>query len=257
MISVKKHVQFEKLIDDNSIGKIQLGSISMAVPGHEIWHPNPDFYYQYGGGPILDMGPYYFTALVNLLGPVTNVDSKIKTVYEKRVIGSGDRKGEDVKVDIPTSIISHLEFKSGALIDAFFSFDVWKHNKNHIELYGDKGSLNLPDPNMFGGSLKICKSKNGVWKTVLTDKMNLGIYNDEMDTNTPLANYRGIGLAEMVDSIKKNRKNRCNAELGLHVLDIMDSILKSVKMSKKIKLRSTCKKPQYLSEKENIQFLKL
>ena len=110
---------------------------------------------------------------------------------------------------------------------------------------------------MFGGSLKICKSKNGVWKTVLTDKMNLGRYNDEMDANTPLANYRGIGLAEMVDSIKNNRKNRCNAELGLHVLDIMDSILKSVKMSKKIKLRSTCKKPKYLSEKENMKLLKL
>ena len=247
----------KKLLENNAIGKIQLGSIAMAVPGHETWHPNPDFYYKYGGGPILDMGPYYFTTLVNLLGPVISVNSKAKTVYKKRVIGSGERKNQIIKVEIPTSIISHLEFENGSLIDAFFSFDVWKHNKNHIELYGDKGSLNLPDPNMFGGSLKICKSKNGVWKTVLTDKMNLGRYNDEMDANTPLANYRGIGLAEMVDSIKNNRNNRCNAELGLHVLDIMDSILKSVKMSKEIKLRSTCKKPKYLSEKENMKLLKL
>ena len=163
-----------KLIDDNTIGNVQLGSISMAVPGHEIWHPNPDFYYQYGGGPILDMGPYYFSALVNLLGSVKSVESKVKTIYKKRIIGSGERKGQEILVDIPTSIISHLEFKSGALIDAFFSFDIWKHNKNHIELYGDKGSMNVPDPNMFGGQLLTCSQRGGEWESIPTEQMNLG-----------------------------------------------------------------------------------
>ena len=113
-----------KILDENKIGSVHLGSISMAVPGHEVWHPNPDFYYKYGGGPILDMGPYYFTALVNLLGSAVSVNSKIRTVYEKRIIGSGDRQGEEIKVEVPTTILSHIEFKSGALIDAFFSFDV-------------------------------------------------------------------------------------------------------------------------------------
>ena len=249
------------LLDDNAIGNVQLGSISMAVPGHEMWHPNPDFYYKYGGGPILDMGPYYFTALVSLLGSVVNVDSKIKSVYEKRVIGSGNRKGQEIKVDIPTSIISHLEFKSGALIDAFFSFDIWKHNKSHIELYGDKGSLSVPDPNMFGGELLKCASKGGEWESIPTTHMNLGKYNIEknherVNENPIIANYRGIGVSEMVNSIEKGKKNRCSGELSLHVLDIMDSILESGKNNKKISLRSECKKPEYFSEEENKKLLK-
>jgi len=249
-----------KLLDDNKIGNINLGSIAMALPGHEIWHPNPDFYYQYGGGPILDMGPYYFTALVNLLGPVKSVDSKIMSVYKERTIGSGARKGEIITVEIPTTIISHLEFKSGSLIDAFFSFDVWKHNKNHIELYGDKGSMNVPDPNMFGGDLMICSKKGGQWESITTNHMNLGKYNIEKNIEKTheeptVANYRGIGVSEMIDSIHKNRLNRCSGELSLHVLDIMDSILESGKENKIINLRSECKQPEYFSEEENIQLL--
>ena len=244
-----------KLIDDDTIGKVQLGSISMAVPGHEIWHPNPDFYYQYGGGPILDMGPYYFTALVNLLGPVANVESKIKSVYEKRVIGNGKRKGQEIKVDIPTSIVSHLEFKSGTLIDSFFSFDVWKHNKNHIELYGDKGSINIPDPNMFGGDILVCKTKNGDWKNIDTKNNNLGKINFKYES-AGFANYRGIGVSETVDAIKNNRLNRCSGELSLHVLDILDSIIKSSKENKKIELRSSIKNLNYFSEDEISNLLK-
>ncbi|MDC0194797.1 Gfo/Idh/MocA family oxidoreductase [Alphaproteobacteria bacterium] len=250
-----------KFIDDNKIGNVQLGSISMAVPGHEIWHPNPDFYYQYGGGPILDMGPYYFSALVNLLGSVKTVESKFKTIYKKRTIGSGERKGQEILVDIPTSIISHLEFKSGALIDAFFSFDIWKHNKYHIELYGDRGSMNMPDPNMFGGQLLICSKRGGEWESIPTEHMNLGKYNIEKNnqrtyTEPTVANYRGIGVSEMIDSIKKGKKNRCSGELSLHVLDIMDSILLSGKDNKKINLRSECDRPKYFSEEENIHLLK-
>ena len=250
-----------KVIDENKIGKINLGSIAMAVPGHEIWHPNPDFYYKYGGGPILDMGPYYFSALVNLLGPVESVDTKVRNVYKKRIIGNGNRKGQQIHVETPTSIISHLEFKSGALIDAFFSFDVWKHNKNHIELYGDKGSLNVPDPNMFGGELLLCLEKNGDWKYIQTNRMNLGKYNIEnnnkkINEKPTVANYRGIGVSEMVDSINKGNKHRCSGELSLHVLDIMDCILLSGKENKKINLRSKCKRPEQFTDEENIKLLK-
>ena len=164
----------KKILSNNIIGNIVLGSISMGVAGHEIWHPNPDFYYQYGGGPVLDMGPYYFTALVNLLGPAKNIYSQSRTVYNKRVIGSGERKNQQIKVDIPTTLVSQIEFANGTLIDSFFSFDIWKHNRNHIELYGDRGSINIPDPNTFGGSINICTSKNGEWETIATDKNNLG-----------------------------------------------------------------------------------
>ena len=245
----------KKIIDQNEIGKINLGSISMGVAGHEIWHPNPDFYYKYGGGPILDMGPYYFTALVNLLGPAKNVFTQSRTVYQKRVIGSGDRQGQEIEVEIPTTLVSQIEFQNGALIDSFFSFDVWKHSKNHIELYGDKGSINIPDPNMFGGDILVCKSKNGDWENIDTKNNNLGKINiknksEKANESPGIANYRGIGVSETVDAIKNNRLNRCSGELSLHVLDILDSIITSSKKNKKIELRSSIKNLNYFSEDE-------
>lgn len=243
----------KEIIEEGSIGDIVLGSISMGVAGHEIWHPNPDFYYKYGGGPILDMGPYYFSALVNLLGPVKSVYSQSRTVFSQREIGSGNRKGEKIDVDIPTTLLSQIEFNSGALIDSFFSFDVYKHNKSHIELYGTKGAINVPDPSYFGGEIKICTEKNSDWKTIKTDDMNLG----RLDANRigGEKNYRGIGVSEMIDSIKNNKENRCSGELSLHVLDIMQSIIKSAKVDQKINLESSTKVPDSFLDSENNKFI--
>ena len=243
----------KEIIEEGSIGDIVLGSISMGVAGHEIWHPNPDFYYKYGGGPILDMGPYYFSALVNLLGPVKSVYSQSRTVFSQREIGSGNRKGEKIDVDIPTTLVSQIEFNSGALIDSFFSFDVYKHNKSHIELYGTKGAINVPDPSYFGGEIKICTEKNSDWKTIKTDDMNLG----RLDANRigGEKNYRGIGVSEMIDSIKSYKENRCSGELSLHVLDIMQSIIKSAKVDQKINLESSTKVPDSFLDSENNKFI--
>ena len=255
----------KQVIEDGTIGEIVLGSISMGVAGHEIWHPNPDFYYKYGGGPILDMGPYYFSALVNLLGPVKSVYSQSRTVYSQREIGSGERKGEKIAVDIPTTLISQIEFSNGALIDSFFSFDVYKHNKSHIELFGTKGAINVPDPNMFGGEIKICDEKKSDWKTIKTDDMNLGRLNtnrtggeknDKANEDPTSANFRGIGVCEMIDSIKENKVNRCSGELSLHVLEIMQSILKSSKINEKVNLESVTNIPQSFLDTENGKFLK-
>lgn len=255
----------KQVIEDGTIGEIVLGSISMGVAGHEIWHPNPDFYYKYGGGPILDMGPYYFSALVNLLGPVKSVYSQSRTVYSQREIGSGERKGEKIAVDIPTTLISQIEFSNGALIDSFFSFDVYKHNKSHIELFGTKGAINVPDPNMFGGEIKICDEKKSDWKTIKTDDMNLGRLNtnrtggeknDKANEDPTSANFRGIGVCEMIDSIKENKVNRCSGELSLHVLEIMQSILKSAKINEKVNLESVTNIPQSFLDTENGKFLK-
>ena len=244
----------KEIIEEGSIGDIVLGSISMGVAGHEIWHPNPDFYYKYGGGPILDMAPYYFSALVNLIGPVKSVYSQSRTVFSQREIGSGNRKGEKIDVDIPTTLVSQIEFNSGALIDSFFSFDVYKHNKSHIELFGTKGAINIPDPSVFGGEIKICTEKNSDWKTIKTDDMNLG----RLDANRigGEKNYRGIGVSEMIDSIINNKENRCSGELSLHVLDIMQSIIKSAKVDQKINLESSTKVPDSFLDSENNKFLK-
>ncbi len=256
----------KEIIEEGRIGDIVLGSISMGVAGHEIWHPNPDFYYKYGGGPILDMGPYYFSALVNLLGPVKNVYGQSRTVFSEREIGSGNRKGEKINVDIPTTLASQIEFNSGALIDSFFSFDVYNHNKSHIELFGTKGAINIPDPSVFGGEIKICTEKKSDWKTIKTDDMNLGRLNTNRiggEKNETKSNedpiyldFRGIGVSEMIDSITNNRENRCSGELSLHVLDIMQSIIKSAKVDQKINVESSTKVPDSFLDSENNKFLK-
>ena len=137
---------------------------------------------------------------------------------------------------------------------SFFSFDTWKHNKNHIELYGDKGSINIPDPNTFGGLINVCTSKNGEWETIETDKNNLGkinIHNSKKTNENPgIANYRGIGVSEMVDSINNKRLNRCSGELSLHVLDILDTIIKSSENDKKLQLRRSINEVSYFAEDE-------
>ena len=242
-------------IDEGEIGKILTGNFIFAFPGVQTFHPNPESWFHKGGGPVIDMGPYFFTTLVNLLGPAKNVFTQSRTVYQKRVIGSGDRQGQEIEVEIPTTLVSQIEFESGALIDSFFSFDVWKHSKNHIELYGDKGSINIPDPNMFGGDILVCKTKNGDWKNIDTKNNNLGKINFKYES-AGFANYRGIGVSETVDAIKNNRLNRCSGELSLHVLDILDSIIKSSKENKKIELRSSIKNLNYFSEDEISNLLK-
>ena len=176
-------------------------------------------------------------------------------------LGSGDRQGQEIEVEIPTTLVSQIEFQNGALIDSFFSFDVWKHSKNHIELYGDKGSINIPDPNMFGGDILVCKSKNGPWENIDTKNNNLGKINiknksEKANESAGIANYRGIGVSETVDAIKNNRLNRCSGELSLHVLDILDSIIKSSKENTKIELRSSIKNLNYFSEDEISNLLK-
>jgi len=244
-----------KIIDSNLIGEIKLGSINFSFPGVQSFHPNPDSWFQKGGGPVIDMGPYYFTALVNLLGPAKNVRARPIKVQDFREIESGDRKGEKIKVEIPTTIIGSIEFINGAVIELFLSFDVINHKKNHIELYGTKGSIIVPDPNMFGGSVFTSKIEGGDWKEHSSSEMKLGkinIFNksgrsNEASTN---ANYRGVGLSEMIDAIENNKINRCNGELALHVLDIIDSTINAAIEGEEKDLRSTCIKPNIFSEEE-------
>ena len=134
----------------------------MMVPGHELWHPNPDFYYKPGGGPMLDMGPYYLTCLVNMLGPVASVSGAAKSSYPNRIVGSGPRQGESFSVDVPTHISGMITFQSGAAVTITTSFDVWKHSHSHIEIYGSTGSMLVPDPNQFQGDVQVSQRK-GDW----------------------------------------------------------------------------------------------
>ncbi len=222
-----------ELLNSGIVGDVRLGNAIFAFPGVQSYHPNPEpWFAKNEGGPVIDMGPYYLTALVNLLGPVKSVHGISSKVFEKRTIGIGPKKNEEFNVECPTSYMVNLEFHSNAIIQLTLSFDVIAHQRNHIELYGNKGSIIVPDPNMFGGSVFTCNDDSGSWAEHKTDHMPLGKINitshsgraNESPTN---ANYRGVGMAEMAYCIDNAIQHRCSGELSLHVLDIIQAIMRA------------------------------
>ena len=250
-----------RLIDSREVGDIKLGNFIFAFPGVQPWHPNPEPWFLEGGGPVIDMGPYFYTMLVNLLGPAKKIRAQATMINEYREIGSGPKKNSKFKVEIPTSYMVSIEFKSDAIIQGFISFDVINHQRNHMEFYGTKGSIVGPDPNMFGGPIFASFTEGGEWKEYSTENMKIGkinIFNqsgrsNESPTN---ANYRGVGLAEMISCIDSNKKHRCNGELALHVLDMIDSTIRSAKISKPIELSTNCEQPKYFPEEEISELIK-
>ena len=205
------HQTARAAVDAGAIGTVVAGSAHMMVAGHEIWHPNPDFYYQPGGGPMLDMGPYYLTCLINLLGPVRAVSGMQATPRQSRSIGSGPRMGQGFDVAVPTHIAALLDFAGGAQITLTTSFDVWKHGHNHIELYGSEGSLIIADPNQFQGDIQLSE-RGGDW-AILPQTHAYG-----------QGNHRILGLADMAHAITENRRHRAGLDLALHVLEVMEAV---------------------------------
>lgn len=245
-----------ELLKSGVVGDIKIGNAIFAFPGVQSYHPNPEpWFAEKEGGPVIDMGPYYLTALVNLLGPAKKVHGVSTKVFNTRTIGIGPKIDTDFKVECPTTYLINLEFESGALIQITLSFDVIAHQRNHIELYGNKGSIIVPDPNMFGGSVFVSVTTGGNWGEHKTDNMPLGKINiksqsaraNESSTN---ANYRGVGLAEMAYSIENNLEHRCNGELSLHVLDIIDSTMRASQSGMPQEIETTCKKPRPFSLEE-------
>lgn len=220
-----------KLVDDGWIGTPVAGTAFMMCGGHESWHPNPGFYYLKGGGPMFDMGPYYLTALVNLLGPVRRVCSSAKMSFKERVCTCDARRGEVLPVKTPTHITGIADFASGASVTITMSFDVKAHCHSPIEIYGSDGSLKVPDPNTFGGPVAMMRPGGKDW------------------TECPLShiyaeNSRSLGLADMADAIMAGRPHRCSGELAFHVLDVMQSFLESSERGGHIEMSSSCKRPE-------------
>lgn len=225
------HQTARKLIDDGLIGQVVNGTALMMCHGHESWHPAPAFYYLKGGGPLFDMGPYYLTALVNLLGPVKRVCAINNRAQSVRP-GIKVNQGKEFPVEVDTHIGALLEFASGAVITLITSFDVWQTSGyRDIELNGTKGAMHIPDPNCFDGDLRFyVGGLNADW--AVADKC-FG-YCDNM---------RSIGLADMAAGIVSGRKHRCCGELAYHVLDIMCSVVQSSDEKRFIDIGSTCERP--------------
>jgi predicted dehydrogenase len=236
-----------RLIDKGTIGAVIAGTAHVMSHGMEHWHPNPGFFYKPGAGPVFDIGPYYITTLVSLLGPVRGVVAMARKGFtERKVSAEGAMKGKSVKVTTPTTINAVLEFASGAQVTLGASWDVWKHGHAHpIELYGETGSMLVPDPNFFGGP--VAWSAGGEDYTIVdTSDEPFGAPNWPAG-NPSRANYRMLGVADMVDAIRRNREPRCSGRLTAHVVDVMESILRAAAERKHIRIRSTIDRPAPLT----------
>ena len=238
-----------KLIEEDKIGKVVLGTFNLMSHGMEHWHPNPDFFFKPGAGPVFDVGVYYLTQLINLIGPVKSISSISGTATPERTITSEPRNGEKIVVETPTTLMGSLEFHNNAKIQFFCSWDVWKHKHSTIELYGLEGSMIVPDPNFFSGDILLSK-KDQDWQTINNDSMLLGIPNKTDNDGSKIANYRGIGLSDMIDAITNQRQARCSLDLAMHVLEVMEGIITSSELNEVYHLKSKPKQPEFLDETE-------
>ncbi len=229
------HQQAREVIDSGALGTIIGGSASFGVPGHEYWHPDPAFYYDVGGGPVLDMGPYYITDLVNLLGPVARVQALSLTPQAERPVRSEPKKGEMMPVRVATHVTGTLVFKSGALGPVTLSFDIPKHSSVPLPVYGPTASLLVPDPNWFGGDVKLAEPR-GEWVDV---PVTLS-YSD--------ANYRSLGLADMAYAILGGRPHRASGALALHVLEVMEAFAVASQSGAIVDIVTTVDRPAPLSD---------
>jgi predicted dehydrogenase len=248
------HQLARKFIDDGGIGRVTSGACYVMSPGMEMWHPNPDFFFLPGGGPILDLGPYYIANLINLIGPVKRVGGMTSMASPTRTITSEPRNGEIIPVKTPTTIQALLEFVNGATVTLTASWDVWSHRHANMELYGTDGSLYVPDPNFFGGVVEASGRDKDI-KPLEAWEHPFGKINQE-NPNGARANYRTAGLADMVMALIEGRDARCSLDRTLHGVDVMTSILKSGEEGRFIDLTTTCTQPAALGIEEAQALLK-
>jgi len=228
------HQTCRKIVDDGLIGEPVAATAFMLCRGHESWHPSPEFYYEVGGGPMLDMGPYYLTALVNIIGPLRCVAAMTRTTFPERTITSAPKAGKVIRVETPTHVAGVMEFANGAIGTITVSFDVWgARTIPRIEVYGTEGSLAVPDPNHFGGEVWLKKGASEDWSSI---PLTHG-YTD---------NFRGLGVADMARAMQTGRPHRANGDMAYHVLDAMQGFLEAGARRRHVSLRSTCERPSPL-----------
>lgn len=235
------HQRARRAIDDGTVGRITGGTAHCMNRGMEHWHPNPDFFFKPGAGPMLDIGPYYVTNLIQLLGPVRRVAALTNAAFEERVISSAPRSGETLSVETPTNIHALLDFVSGASITLSTSWDVHTHRHGHMELYGTEGTLFLPDPNFFAGTVECGRGDGSI--TVL-DHEDHPFSVPNQDTR---ANYRVAGLADMATALVQGRAHRCSLDLALHAVEVMTATLRSGETGEFVPLATTCERPAPLN----------
>lgn len=237
-----------RLIDSGYIGDLVGASCAMVCHGHETWHPDPEFYYKRGGGPMLDMGPYYITALVQLLGQAKGLMGMTKRSFPQRLITSAPHRGETIHVDVDTWLSGNIEFTSGAIAQVFTTFDVHYTAQARFEIYGTKGSLMVPDPNTFGGPVLLLRPEDAAAEAA-APKADPGLARRGVPDfyrgwkEVPLLydyaeNSRGLGLADMAKAIRTGRDHRANYQQQRHVLELMTGFSKSCESGAYVPMQS-------------------
>jgi predicted dehydrogenase len=222
-----------KVIDEGVIGEPVAVTALMMNHGPEDWHPNPDFFYQPGAGPMFDLGPYYLSTLATLMGPVRRVTGSARVTFPERMISSQPNAGTSITVNTPTHVAGVMDFEGGAVGTLVTTFDVWSEHQSRIDLYGTEGTLSLPDPNTFDGPVSLWRSDENAWTEVPL-------------THPYTGNSRGLGLADMAQAIRSGRAHRASGELGMHVLEIIHAFLDSSERGEHLNVGSTFERPEAL-----------
>ena len=219
-----------QLIDEGLIGDTVAVVAFMTCRGHERWHPDPEFYYKRGGGPMFDMGPYYLTALIALLGAIHRVTASTRITFPERTITSQPKYGVKIPVEVPTHIAGLINFTNNTIGTIITSFDVWETKLPKIEIYGTQGSLSVPDPNTFGGPVQLYQPEHQIWRDV---PLSHG-YTD---------NSRGLGVADMAIALRSRRPHRANGDLTYHVLEVMNTFHIAANQERTMKIESHVTRP--------------
>lgn len=237
------HQAARRAIDEGRIGRVVAGAATFATPGMEAWHPNPAFFFKRGGGPVLDIGVYPVAQLINLLGPVESVLAHASRARATRTVTSEPRRGEVIDVEVPTTVNGVLAFAGGANVALTASWDIWKHTRTPIELYGTDGSLLNPDPNFFGESPRL-SARDGDWQDVPIDAHPFGRPTRENKSGKPVADYRIVGCLDMAQAIRDDRPHRANGDLALHTLEVLEALERSSIEGRRIRIETMCERPE-------------
>ena len=237
------HQAARHAIDSGRIGQPVGGTVAVLSHGMEHWHPNPGFFFKAGGGPILDLGPYYITQLVNMLGPVARVAGVTTIGNATRTISSEPLKGQSIDVEVPTTVNGLLQFASGANLTLSASWDVWRHQHAPIEIYGTEGSMLVPDPNFFGGTPMISE-RDAPWQPLDISAHPFGVNNRTKGSGEAVADYRIVGVLDMASAIQQGRAHRASGALALHVLEVLEAFERSSNEGRHIVIESRCERPE-------------
>lgn len=225
-----------RVLDSGAIGEPVAAVAFMTCRGHESWHPSPEFYYDIGGGPLFDMGPYYLSALIHLLGPAVRVTGSARASFPQRTITSEPKRGTVIDVKVPTHATAAIDFANGAVATLIMSFDVHRTRLPIIEIHGSEGTLAVPDPNTFGGPVEHYDPAVREWRQC------------PLIESLPVDNCRGLGVLDMVEGIRQGRPHRASGELALHVLEIMHAVHRSSDVGMHVELDTTVERPAAMTE---------